>query len=79
MSLEHSPRQQNGPATYTIRQFCETYQISKPTLYALWRASEGPRYFCVGVKRLITVKAASDWAAAGEKRAAKVAKAKAAE
>jgi hypothetical protein len=39
-------------------------------LYIMWRQGAGPRYMNVGRKKLITVEAAADWRAEGERKAA---------
>lgn len=62
MSLEHAPRGHGTRRAYTLAEFCEAYRISRTQLYKLWRKGEGPRFFHVGVKVLITYEAGDDWA-----------------
>jgi hypothetical protein len=80
MSLEHSPvrqRRQAQPKTrppasrsaFTINEFCAEYRLSRSMLYRLWRDGIGPRFIEIGIKKIITVEAAADWAVEGERRA----------
>ena len=48
--------------TYTVKQFTQTYNLSRSTIYRLWRDGRGPRVLRVGRKVLITVEAAQEWA-----------------
>lgn len=45
----------------SVRDFCESHGICRATLYNLWRDGEGPRFFHVGRRRLITPEAAAEW------------------
>ena len=56
--------------TYTVKQFTQTYNLSRSTIYRLWRDGRGPRVLRVGRKVLITVEAAQEWARAMEAEAA---------
>jgi hypothetical protein len=48
-------------ASYSIDSFCDAHDVSRPMLYQLWKRDEGPDYFFVGEKRLISVEAATRW------------------
>ncbi len=72
MSLEHSPARSR--CAFTIAEFCDAYRISRVKLYQLWRDGLGPRYMCVGKKRLIAVEAGRDWVTEGEARSLKIGK-----
>ena len=51
---------------YSVQAFCKEYSISRSMLYALWRDGEGPAYFKVGNRRLISAQAADAWRAMRE-------------
>jgi hypothetical protein len=61
MSLEYAPSRQTSRAAFTVEEFCDAYRISRSQLYKMWKAGTGPRFMCVGVKKLITNEAAADW------------------
>jgi len=45
----------------SISEFIISFPISRATLYKLWKQNLGPRFFHIGRRRLISLKAASDW------------------
>lgn len=47
--------------TYSIKLFCQSYGLSRSTLYRLWEHRQGPAYMMVGRRRLIPVDAAEAW------------------
>lgn len=49
---------------YTIDQFLSAYNISRGTLFRLWKRNEGPRRVCVGRRVLVLVEDAKTWAQA---------------
>jgi hypothetical protein len=51
----------NNRAAFTVSEFCAAHRISRTKLYELWAAGTGPRFFCIGVKKIITAEAAADW------------------
>ena len=53
-------------AVYKIDQFCERNQISRASLYKLWQAELGPKYFKVGAATQITGQAEREWRLACE-------------
>jgi len=57
-------------AAFTVAEFCAAHRICRTRLYALWSAGQGPRYMKNGVRRLISVEAATDWRRDMEKAAA---------
>jgi hypothetical protein len=76
MSLEHSParrRRRNRGTTprlaFSVDEFCDAHSVSRTHLYEMWREGAGPRYMLAGSKRLITMEAAADWRAEGERAA----------
>ena len=58
------------PKAYTVKQFTQAYNLSRSTIYRLWRDGRGPRVLRVGRKVLITVEAAQEWARSMEAGAA---------
>jgi predicted DNA-binding transcriptional regulator AlpA len=54
----------------TIPQFCARYRLSRATLYGLWQAGEGPKFFKVGTSVRITGNSARAWLRQREQRAA---------
>ena len=60
-------------AAYSIDEFCEDHGICRATLYNLWSRGEGPRFFHIGRRRLITAEAAADYRRDLEARAAEAA------
>ena len=50
----------------SIEQFCTDHSISRPLLYKLWAAGNGPRQMRVGRKVLISAEAAAEWRRACE-------------
>jgi hypothetical protein len=48
-------------AAFTVSEFCAAHRISRTKLYELWAAGTGPRFFYIGVKKIITAEAAADW------------------
>jgi hypothetical protein len=49
------------PATYTIKTFCQTHNVSESQYFVLRKAGLGPREIHSGRRRLISVEAAADW------------------
>jgi hypothetical protein len=47
----------------TIRQFCESHNISPAFFYLLQQRGEGPRVMRVGSRRLISIEEARRWRA----------------
>lgn len=45
----------------SIDEFCRLHAIGRRTLYDLWAAGGGPRFFKVGARVLISVEAAAAW------------------
>jgi excisionase family DNA binding protein len=45
----------------TINQFCEAENLSRTTLYKLWREGRGPRWFLIGTSRRISAEARQRW------------------
>ncbi len=58
------------PKTYTVKQFTQAYNLSRSTVYRMWRDGRGPRVLRVGRKVLISVEAAEEWVRAMEAEAA---------
>lgn len=58
------------PKAYTIQQFISAYQISRTSLYRLWKQNLGPSTLRVGRKVLISVDGAEAWAKHMENRTA---------
>ena len=48
----------------TIRQFCDSHNISHAFFYLLQQRGEGPRVMHVGSRRLISIEEAAAWRAA---------------
>jgi hypothetical protein len=48
----------------TIRQFCDSHNISHAFFYLLQQRGEGPRVMKVGSRRLVSVEEAARWRAA---------------
>jgi predicted DNA-binding transcriptional regulator AlpA len=48
----------------TIREFCDSHNISHAFFYLLQQRGEGPRVMKVGSRRLISVEEAAAWRAA---------------
>lgn len=46
---------------YSIEDFCAAYSLSRSMLYKMWRQGIGPRYFKIGKRVLMTVKAVEAW------------------
>ena len=57
-------------AGFTINEFCAAHRMSRASLYALWNCGQGPRFYLVGSKRVISVESAAAWRAEGEARVA---------
>ena len=53
----------------TIDEFCTSHGVSKPMLYKLWKQGLGPKFMLVGMRRYISVKAATAWMEALERQA----------
>jgi len=51
----------DDPAVYTVPLFCLTHQISRSTLYNLWRDGRGPKFFKIGSSVRISREAATQW------------------
>lgn len=49
--------------TYSVNEFCKAFGISRSKLYQLWHDNQGPVYFHVGKRRLISYAAAEAWRA----------------
>jgi predicted DNA-binding transcriptional regulator AlpA len=47
--------------TLTINQFCAAENISRTTLYRLWRENRGPRWLLIGSSRRISAEARARW------------------
>jgi len=45
----------------TIQEFCAAEKVSRPMIYALWKAGKGPRYYYVGTHRRISAEARREW------------------
>jgi hypothetical protein len=58
--------------TLTMDEFCAAEKISRGTLRHLWAAGKGPRFFRVGVKKLISHEARLAWRRAREAEEEKV-------
>jgi hypothetical protein len=54
------------PQVFTIKKFCDRYEIAPSFYFKLQRQGRGPRTMRIGSKVLITAQAASDWVAARE-------------
>jgi predicted DNA-binding transcriptional regulator AlpA len=48
-------------AVYTIREFCDAHQISRPMYYKLRKQGKGPREMRIGTKVLIAHESAQAW------------------
>ena len=59
-------------AGFTINEFCAAHRMSRASLYALWNRGQGPRFYLVGSKRVISVESAAAWRAEGEARVVKL-------
>lgn len=46
---------------FTISQFCEAYEVSRPWVYARWKVGDGPPRCQVGGKILIPCDGAYAW------------------
>ncbi len=46
---------------YTVKEFCTVHSISRGTFYQLLKAGNGPKFFKVGRKTLVSVAAAERW------------------
>jgi len=46
---------------YTITQFCDKHNVSRPMYYKLRKAGLGPKIMHVGAKVLISKEAAAAW------------------
>jgi hypothetical protein len=44
-----------------VSRFCQKHDISRGSLYALWRRGEGPRFMRIGDRRLISCEASAEW------------------
>lgn len=47
--------------TYSIKQFCQAFSVSRSTLYRLWEHRQGPAFMRVGRRVLIPVDKAEAW------------------
>jgi hypothetical protein len=47
--------------SYTINEFCKAERLSRATLYRLWAAGQGPRWFHVGAAKRISHEARTEW------------------
>jgi hypothetical protein len=54
------------PACYDVDGFCDTHNISRSSLYNMWKAGTGPDVIRIGKKILISTEAAARWRAARE-------------
>jgi hypothetical protein len=50
-----------GTLAFSIPQFCAAHDISRASLYNLWRNGLGPCRMKVGSRTLISVEAAAEW------------------
>ena len=61
----------NGPSddddVYTVDEVCDRNKISRASLYKLWKAGRGPKYFKIGASTRITGRAERQWQLASEK------------
>jgi hypothetical protein len=57
---------ENSPLKFalTIREFCQSHNISPAFFYLLQQRGEGPRVMHVGSRRLISIEEARHWRAA---------------
>jgi hypothetical protein len=57
---------ENSPLKFalTIREFCQSHNISPAFFYLLQQRGEGPRVMHVGSRRLISIEEAQHWRAA---------------
>jgi predicted DNA-binding transcriptional regulator AlpA len=55
------PPDEEQSAVFTVGQFCAWAQVSRSTLYEMWRAGTGPRHLKAGVAVRITREAANQW------------------
>lgn len=62
-----------SPGAYGVAQFCAAHDISRVSLYKLWRDGRGPSHFKVGARTLISREAAERWRAAMESEHARAA------
>ena len=46
---------------YTVNQFTVALNISRSTLYSLWRDGQGPKFIKVGNRTLIPRESATQW------------------
>jgi len=53
-------------AAISIKEFCRSYGLSRPTFYNMIKRGDGPRFFRVGCRVLISTVALADWVAARE-------------
>jgi len=54
------------PVTYNVPEFCNAHKISRSTLYGLWAANLGPKFFKVGSAVRISRESAAAWRAERE-------------
>jgi hypothetical protein len=56
-----APQKVSEAQAFSIDHFCAIHDISRASLYSLWAAGNGPAFFRVGAKRLISKEAAARW------------------
>jgi predicted DNA-binding transcriptional regulator AlpA len=61
LGLGHNRGPFDDPAVYTVPLFCLTHQLSRSTLYNLWRDGLGPKFFRIGSSVRISREAAQTW------------------
>jgi hypothetical protein len=59
-SKVHAAAAQIRPV-YTVDQFCEIEEISRPFLYRAWKRNGGPDYMQMGARRRITEEARQEY------------------
>ena len=52
---------QTEQRAYTVADFCAAFRISRTKLYDLWLSDNGPLYYKIGNRRLISTEAALLW------------------
>lgn len=69
-STESHSRSSIEPDAFSIDEFVERHRICRASLYNLWKAGLGPKFFWAGTRRLISRESAALWRAERERDAA---------
>jgi hypothetical protein len=70
--MSHTKEQEAPPpATYSIKTFCQTHNVSESQYFILRKAGLGPAEMKIGRRRIISVESAADWRRERERDARK--------